>query len=230
MDNLELFSSLFLAISSGVLVICLVTGIPKLHGKDWLLAFAYISFITAVAHRTISIVASFFINDADFEIRQVYEWHTVFSMVGTFGAASFAIFLFLNWSATRMHLNAVNLLFSFSGRIPRSAFLISGLILSPMGWVIGLVPYTNDAEGPARIVIWIIYGGWLIVSTWILLAIYAKRWHDCDKSGWMTLVALIPIVGAIWLFVYQGFIRGTSGSNRFGNDSLYTESSEVLRS
>jgi uncharacterized membrane protein YhaH (DUF805 family) len=43
-----------------------------------------------------------------------------------------------------------------------------------------------------------------------------KRWHDRDKSGWWMLIALIPIIGSIWLLIELGFLAGTPGPNRFG--------------
>jgi len=33
------------------------------------------------------------------------------------------------------------------------------------------------------------------------LAVSVRRLHDVGKSGWMILVSLIPLVGAIWLIV-----------------------------
>lgn len=33
------------------------------------------------------------------------------------------------------------------------------------------------------------------------LAVSVRRLHDVGKSGWMLLIALIPIIGAIWLLV-----------------------------
>jgi len=46
--------------------------------------------------------------------------------------------------------------------------------------------------------------------------VYIKRFHDRDKSGWWVLIALIPIIGAIWLLIECGFLKGTPGPNRFG--------------
>jgi uncharacterized membrane protein YhaH (DUF805 family) len=48
------------------------------------------------------------------------------------------------------------------------------------------------------------------------IIVYIKRWHDRDKSGWWTLILLIPVVGAIWFVIAQGFLAGTPGPNRFG--------------
>jgi len=33
------------------------------------------------------------------------------------------------------------------------------------------------------------------------LAVLVRRLHDVGKSGWMILIALIPVIGAIWLLV-----------------------------
>lgn len=49
------------------------------------------------------------------------------------------------------------------------------------------------------------------------LAVSVRRLHDIGKSGWMLLVALIPIAGAIWLLVLM-VKNGTPGSNQYGPD------------
>jgi uncharacterized membrane protein YhaH (DUF805 family) len=46
--------------------------------------------------------------------------------------------------------------------------------------------------------------------------VYIKRFHDRDKSGWWVLIGLIPIIGALWLLIELGFLKGTPGPNRFG--------------
>jgi uncharacterized membrane protein YhaH (DUF805 family) len=53
---------------------------------------------------------------------------------------------------------------------------------------------------------------------WISIVGGAKRCHDRDRSGWFQLIVLIPILGALWLLVELGFLRGTIGANRFGPD------------
>jgi uncharacterized membrane protein YhaH (DUF805 family) len=47
------------------------------------------------------------------------------------------------------------------------------------------------------------------------LAVAVRRLHDTDKSGWMLLVCLIPLVGGIILLVFN-VLPGTPGENRFG--------------
>ena len=52
------------------------------------------------------------------------------------------------------------------------------------------------------------------------LAVYTKRWHDHNKSGWWTLILFVPAIGPIWMLVELGFLPGTIGPNRFGSDPL----------
>jgi formylglycine-generating enzyme required for sulfatase activity len=54
---------------------------------------------------------------------------------------------------------------------------------------------------------------------WVSLAVQAKRWHDLNKSGWMSLILFIPIVGAVCSLVVLGFRRGTVGKNQYDPDS-----------
>ena len=46
---------------------------------------------------------------------------------------------------------------------------------------------------------------------------YVKRLHDTNKSGWLILLGLIPIVN-IGLALYMLFADGTVGHNRYGLD------------
>ena len=47
------------------------------------------------------------------------------------------------------------------------------------------------------------------------LSLAVRRLHDTDKSGWMLLLGLIPIVGAIVLLVFM-VLPGNPNQNRFG--------------
>ena len=44
-----------------------------------------------------------------------------------------------------------------------------------------------------------------------------RRLHDIDRSGWWMLILLLPLIGAIVMFVFM-CLRGTPGPNRFGQD------------
>jgi uncharacterized membrane protein YhaH (DUF805 family) len=114
------------------------------------------------------------------------------------------------------------LLTSFEGRINRGKFWAAiGIFL-----VLGIIGFIIDSVLGSRITLG--GGGQLgivgliisLASIYFALAVYTKRWHDRDKSGWWTLIALVPFIGAIWLIVELGILEGTKGANRFGPDPL----------
>ncbi len=55
-----------------------------------------------------------------------------------------------------------------------------------------------------------------LLLLWPAIAVSAKRWHDRDKSGWWVLIALLPVIGWLWMLIDNGFRRGSPGPNRFG--------------
>ena len=111
------------------------------------------------------------------------------------------------------------LLTSFDGRINRSkfwaaigVFFVAGIVAMILDNALGLT-FGESGIGP-------VYSILLIFSIYFALAVYAKRWHDRDKSGWWSLIALVPIIGGIWLLVECGILEGTRGPNQFGPDPL----------
>jgi uncharacterized membrane protein YhaH (DUF805 family) len=128
-----------------------------------------------------------------------------------------------------------NLYTSFEGRTSRQPFWLSLLALVVVQWVVmllvgmvlgtsmmaGIDPNMPPDQAAAMVTRSMIPIG--IVSLLFLypaLAVYTKRWHDRDKSGWWTLIILVPLIGPIWWLVECGFLRGTDGANRFGPDPL----------
>ena len=49
------------------------------------------------------------------------------------------------------------------------------------------------------------------------LALWVRRLHDIDRTGWWILIGLIPLVGTIVLLVFA-LTPGTPGSNQYGPD------------
>jgi uncharacterized membrane protein YhaH (DUF805 family) len=41
--------------------------------------------------------------------------------------------------------------------------------------------------------------------------------HDVDRSGWTSLVWLLPFVGAVAMLIWCLFIPGTKGPNKYGD-------------
>ncbi|WP_424972489.1 DUF805 domain-containing protein [Dinoroseobacter sp. S76] len=50
------------------------------------------------------------------------------------------------------------------------------------------------------------------------LSLLVRRLHDIDRSGFWCLIAFVPLVGALVLFVFS-LLPGTEGPNRFGASS-----------
>lgn len=49
------------------------------------------------------------------------------------------------------------------------------------------------------------------------LAVTFRRLHDTNRRGWWILIGLIPLIGALVLFIFY-LLDGTPGPNRFGPD------------
>ena len=49
------------------------------------------------------------------------------------------------------------------------------------------------------------------------LAVGVRRLHDIGKSGWMLLLAFIPLIGAIWLLVLFA-TNSKEGTNKWGQN------------
>ncbi len=107
-----------------------------------------------------------------------------------------------------------DLLFSSSGRISRSTYLLASITLQ---FVVVLLYYIislfipEDSE-----LLWII--GILMVVIFIIpqINIVIKRFHDLDKSGWYSLLAFVPLINIVfgWILILK---EGTNGTNRFGD-------------
>ena len=114
------------------------------------------------------------------------------------------------------------LLTSFEGRINRAKFWAAIGVFIVIG-IIGLIldsilgtRITLASDGQIGIIGIIIS----LASIYFAFAVYAKRWHDRDKSGWWSLIVLIPIIGGIWMLVELGILEGTRGANQYGPDPL----------
>ncbi len=121
----------------------------------------------------------------------------------------------MNWTA---------FLFSFKGRISRKAFWLTLAASFVVGILLNYAALGSafggnfDPNNPPTIPFWF----WLVQlpMLWIGLAVYCKRWHDQDKSGWFSLLLLIPLLGILIVIAMLGFIGGSPGPNRFGDGPM----------
>jgi len=66
-----------------------------------------------------------------------------------------------------------------------------------------------------------IYGLYALATIIPSLAVGVRRLHDIGKSGWMLLIALIPLIGAIWLLVLM-VTDSNPGENDYGPNQKET--------
>ncbi len=97
--------------------------------------------------------------------------------------------------------------FTFSGRGSRSEFwwfTLAMLLASIAAAVVDAVTGYSFAEAVVSL-------GTIVPA----VAATARRLHDTDRSGWWMLIAIIPLVGAVLLIVWEAS-AGTPGPNRYG--------------
>lgn len=56
----------------------------------------------------------------------------------------------------------------------------------------------------------------LIATSPLLFILVAKRLHDINVSGWLSILLLIPYLN--FLFILIGFVDGSIGDNKYGKD------------
>ena len=114
------------------------------------------------------------------------------------------------------------LLFQTSGRISRTGYWIGAqiqavvaILLAPVYF--GAIAVAVRGDVAAEMFLGLGFFGVVVVtSVWITV----KRWHDRDKSGWWVLIAVVPIIGYLWAVIEPGFLAGTGGPNRFGEEPI----------
>lgn len=103
------------------------------------------------------------------------------------------------------------MLLGTQGRISRKHFWLWGV-----GAMLGLGLVVHGLLAVARVRLAVAEPIVNLVLLWPALAISIKRWHDRDRPGWWVLVALVPVVGWLWLLWANGVLPGTAGDNRYG--------------
>ena len=119
--------------------------------------------------------------------------------------------------------NITRFLFSFQGRLCRSDYWLKGILpLLGISIVMGMIfiPLNHLVPGLS-----IILGIAQLALFWASCAVGVKRCHDRNRTGWFLLICLIPLV-QLWPFFEMAFLKGTDGSNLYGEDSLLSESQE----
>lgn len=105
----------------------------------------------------------------------------------------------------------MSLFLSFKGRTSRKLFWVGMVVLNLIIVGMAVIDFTVIKQELPMLTMAASF-----LAIWPFLAIQVKRWHDRDKVGWWVLIGVIPAIGPIWALVETGFLSGTEGDNRFG--------------
>ena len=147
--------------------------------------------------------------------------------------------------------------FSFNGRLNRKPYwiataelIIAALIVaSGVAIVFNVTGRASTAQELLRLAHpWLT--GFTLLLAYPAAAVFAKRLHDRNKTGWLAALLIVPmlvdtwldpsgsvtqtplvhsiylatstmtLIVALWFLIELGFLRGTPGDNRYGPDPL----------
>ena len=115
---------------------------------------------------------------------------------------------------------------NFRGRASRKEYwlfyLVTNIWILCLALGFGALPilalrFLSEKNSTVFLAIFIVFIG--LVSIIPHLAVTVRRLHDTNRSGWFQLVAFVPIVGPICLFVIL-CLKGNKGVNSYGDDPL----------
>jgi len=105
---------------------------------------------------------------------------------------------------------------TFSGRARRSEywyFVLFNIIFAVVAMILdNVLGIAMDGVGYGPI-----YGLYVLALLIPGLAVGVRRLHDVGKSGWMFLIAFIPLIGGIWLLVLF-CTDSQQGTNKWGEN------------
>ena len=120
----------------------------------------------------------------------------------------------MEWYLKVMRDNYAN----FNGRARRKEywmftlfFLLFALLA---GFVIGILSAVGETVAMIAIILTVV---WYLAHLVPSLAVTVRRLHDTGKSGWFYLLAIIPYIGGLIIFIFT-VIEGDKGDNKYGPD------------
>ena len=109
----------------------------------------------------------------------------------------------MNWYLEPLKKYAV-----FSGRARRKEYWMFILFNMVIFFVLGLIEGFAGSPG----VLGGIYGLAVLIPT---IAVFVRRLHDTNRSGWWWLISFIPLIGAVVLLVFM-VQDSQPGENQYG--------------
>ena len=106
------------------------------------------------------------------------------------------------------YLKALKQYGDFSGRARRKEYWMFVLFNIIFAFIAAILDNMLGTGG-------VLYGIYALAVFIPGLAVGVRRLHDVGKSGWMFFIAIIPLIGTIWLLVL--FLTDSNpGENKYG--------------
>jgi uncharacterized membrane protein YhaH (DUF805 family) len=115
---------------------------------------------------------------------------------------------------SRVTMAVLKFLFSFEGRIGRAWYWAIQILQLSIASV--LIPTAVNFKLMGPVVSLAAIGAVIVMYSAMWLANHTKRLHDLGRSGWLTLIYLVPVVGSFYVLIMCGFVRGDVGDNAYG--------------
>lgn len=106
----------------------------------------------------------------------------------------------------------------FNGRSRRKEywmFALFNMLVCGVAEIAALTTFTSTKSSPLGLLIFAVLGIYGLAVLVPGLAVSARRLHDIGMSGWLLLVALVPVIGGLVLLVLF-LIDSNPGTNQYG--------------
>lgn len=233
LNEIVMSFSVFSEFIFSFLVLLIVFLIKPLLGRGWLILAIFFYILAALFDVQSSHLYAHYIGRIYHDLQLRFIQHDSFylysdivqPMVDGIALFSLLMFFFVYFNKNIFGVEKRNFLFTLQGRVTRLQYLIVVCIVlsifKPI--VLSIEPLmlyyfdhyylSNYDMIPSAFAAFILFVIACIIS-WIVFSISVRRWHDCDKTGWLALLPFFPTV------LYLGAVSGTQGHNRYGNDPL----------
>lgn len=118
------------------------------------------------------------------------------------------------------YVNVIKNYVNFSGRATRQEYWIFFLINIAVSIALGIVDEIFVSSSGSSV--HILSGLYTLFIFLPGFALFIRRLHDTNRSGWWILIGLIPVIGAIVLFIFT-VLDSAPEINKWGVSPKYAE-------
>lgn len=198
-----------------ITVLVMAITLRNIPARGWFVAYAVLDLATSFLSLSIK---------NDYRSDSYFLVHSISTAISAYSIFCLGIFFLALWCKSRLAMPINLVLFSFSGRLTRSVFwMILALQIYLGGTFSNLLinrftfSYLDKADPISDWPLLAIVGIAAPFALWVSLASQVKRWHDCNKSGWLALLTFIPFAGAL-ITIILGLVPGSREANLYGRN------------